>query len=242
MRSDIFRAALDSYLTAASGDVSVYASGHRPLSLPLLSPTLLTSLFRDCQSFFACEPTLLTISSPCFVISDIRGHVLDLIRILHTVGLPRTHSLLFLGDLVDRGEFSIETLVVVFLLKVLFPERLFLIRGNREFSVLCSQGASSFWHQLMTVYNSEPLYQQAVQVFHFIPLAAMIDGKILCVHGGIDPSLSEAAVIAAIPRPIEEIGEPRVDALTWSDPVLDFDTYEPSRVRVEGFLFGDCAQ
>jgi protein phosphatase len=175
------------------------------------------------------------------VIGDIHGHVLDLIRILHTVGLPRAHSLLFLGDLVDRGEFSIETLVIVFLLKVLFPERVFLIRGNHEFSMLCSQGTNGFRHQLMTVYDSEPLYQQAVQVFHFIPLAAVIDDKILCVHGGIGPSLSEAAAIAAIQRPIEEIGDPRVDALTWSDPALDIDTYEPSRVRGAGFLFGATA-
>jgi protein phosphatase len=241
MKSDCFRAALDAYLTAASGDLSLYASGEKSLTLPLLSPDFLTSLFRHCQSVLACEPTLLDISSRCFVIGDIHGQVLDLIRILHTVGLPHAHSLLFLGDLVDRGEFSIETLVIVFLLKALYPERVFLIRGNHEFSVLCSQGNNGFKHQMMNVYNNEALYQQAVQVFHFIPLAARIDGKILCVHGGIGPSLSDVSAIAAILRPIEDIGDPLVDALTWSDPDEHVDTYEPSTTRGVGYLFGEAA-
>jgi protein phosphatase len=186
-------------------DVTKYATRQIPLSLPVLDAPVLTALFRDVQAIFKSEPVLLEVGSPCIIVGDLHGQILDLIRILNTFGLPSRQRYVFLGDLVDRGEFSIETLVVVLLLKVIWPEQVYLIRGNHEFQLLCSQGG--YMMQMFETFGDLMLYQASVQMFGFIPLAARIDKVILCVHGGIGPELTDVNVINTIFRPVDNFGQ-----------------------------------
>jgi protein phosphatase len=182
---------------------------------------------------------MIELISPCIIVGDIHGQILDLFRILNTFGTPGRIAYLFLGDIVDRGEFSIECLVTVLLLKALHPDSVFVIRGNHEFSSLCSQ--CGFMSQMMEFFQDSNLYHEAVQVFPYIPLAARIDDSILCVHGGIGPSITSLTSISWLQRPIEEFGDDIVDALVWSDPDPSVDRFETSTVRGAGYLFGEAA-
>ena len=230
-----FRAALDLYLGAFSFDVSKYASRTATLTLPSIEKSLMFDLFRQVGALFSFEATMMRVASPCVIVGDIHGQILDLVRILHTFGLPDKQRYVFLGDIVDRGEFSVETLVIVFLLKVLWPDNVFVIRGNHEFQFLCSQ--CGFMSQMFDCFDDAELYRVVSQAFDQIPLAALIDNSMLCVHGGIGPMLTHLNHIRALRRPIDNYGDDVVDSLVWSDPSDDVDMYEPS-ARGSGYLFG----
>jgi protein phosphatase len=217
-------------------DVVKYANGQALLTLPILTAEFVADLFARVQVIFASEPTLLAISSPCLVVGDIHGQVLDLCRILNTFGLPPQRRYLFLGDIVDRGEFSVECLVIVYLLKALWPDDVYIIRGNHEFTFLCSQ--CGFMAQLVDAYADFTVYVAAISSFTQIPLAAVIDSTVFCVHGGIGPDTTTLDDIRSISRPIEEFGTQRIDSLVWNDPSDVIDMFSPSQTRGTGFSFG----
>jgi protein phosphatase len=234
-----YRDVLNSILSSFQDDVFQYATGQVQLSLPLLTAEFLADLFARAQSIFSCESTLLALSSPCIVVGDIHGQILDLCRILQTYGLPPTQRYLFLGDIVDRGEFSIETLSIVYLLKIIWPDEVHLIRGNHEFHFLCSQGG--FMQQICDCYTNYKLYSAATSSFAHIPLAALINSTILCVHGGIGPSVSSLDQIRSIPRPVADFGNDALDAVVWSDPSDATETFARSQTRGAGYIFGNKA-
>jgi protein phosphatase len=231
-----FRVLLDAYLSSIDGDAVQYANHQSPFILPEPNPDLLKLLFRHTQTLFQNDPVLLEITSPCIIIGDIHGQILDLLRILNTFGNPSPLHYLFLGDLVDRGEFSLETLVIPLLLKSLWPDSVFVIRGNHEFRQLCSQ--SGFLKQMTEIFNDATLYDDALRIFRELPFAARIDNAILCVHGGIGPNLLSVDQIRFIQRPIEDFGDVNINSLVWSDPSDKIATFEPSVARGVGFIFG----
>jgi protein phosphatase len=140
---------------------------------------------------------------------------------------------------VDRGEFSVECLVVILLLKCLYPDQVHLIRGNHEFGTLCSQ--CGYMMQFLTFFANTILYEESLNVFRYIPLAAKIDGTMLCVHGGIGPAVTDVDCIMAIRRPIDGFGDEIVDSLVWSDPSDAVAEFEDNATRGTGYMFGEAA-
>jgi protein phosphatase len=215
-----------------------YVSAQLQIVLPQFSVDFLVALFLHVGKSFQTEPTVLELSPPCVVVGDLHGQVLDLIRILAHYRDPVGFTYLFLGDLVDRGQFSLETVVLVYLLKAVFPTRVFVVRGNHEFSEVCSQ--HGFLNQILSVYNFQ-LFQYAVESFSYLPLAAQIGDNVLCVHGGLGPQLKDLAAIRAIVRPVDHFGDEKVDAIVWSDPSERTPQFEQSHTRGMGFQFGEAA-
>lgn len=144
---------------------------------------------------------------------------------------------LLLGDLVDRGEFSVETIILTLVLKILYPESFYIIRGNHEFEFLCTQ--CGFSTQLQAEYGPDML-QRFLTTFSYIPLAAKIDTNILCVHGGLGPNCFSVNQISKIERPIQDFNDELLNALLWSDPSKETSTFSPSN-RGTGYFFGDSA-
>jgi protein phosphatase len=220
-------------------DVLRYATKQCDLILPRPEVALISRLFHCCASIFENEHTLLEINSPCVIVGDIHGQILDLFRILNSCGPAGRTTYVFLGDIVDRGEFSVESLICVLLLKALHPDHVFVIRGNHEFGGLCSH--CGFLSQIMEFFQSSSLYQDALLVFGQMPLAARIDNSILCVHGGIGPSVANLTTISWVKRPIEEFGDDIIDSLVWSDPDPSVEKFEESSTRGAGYRFGETA-
>jgi protein phosphatase len=233
------RALLEEYSSCLLCDGIKYASGRVPLVLPCPEVPLVSKLFEMAQSIFQAEPVLLNLHAPCVIVGDIHGQILDLFRILHAFGMPPHQHYLFLGDLVDRGEFSVECLVVVLLLKCLYPDQVHLIRGNHEFGTLCSQ--CGFMMQFLNFFTSTLLYEQSLNVFRYIPLGARIDGTILCVHGGIGPAVTDIDCILSLRRPIDGFGNDILDSLVWSDPCSTITEFEENTTRGTGYNFGGDA-
>lgn len=218
------------------------ASGEQQLNLFLFEENYLISLIEAATLILCKEPTLLDLDGPMVIVGDIHGHLLDLYRILTKYDLPPTTNYLFLGDIIDRGPFSLETITLILILKVLFPKNVQIIRGNHEFrsiSVKCG-----FMDELENIYGSNcKIFDAFVQCFNYMPIAAKI-GPILCVHGGLDPGLMHLQQIRIINKPITDYHDSILEGILWSDPSAQIDSmideYGESR-RGTGYQFTEKA-
>ena len=231
----LYQEILHKFLSAVTDPVDDYANGVSDLVLPIIPPNIVATLCQESERIFASEPIVLSVNSPVIIVGDLHGHILDLYRILQCYGLPDKRQYLFLGDFVDRGEFSVETVIILFLLKVLFPKKVHIIRGNHEFAFLCEDGG--FLSQIVAVYNDRKLFEKFIQAFSQIPLIAMVDHVMMCVHGGLGPNWNSLAQVTIMKRPIYEFNDEILNAMLWSDPTNDYDNFEPSN-RGIGYLFG----
>ena len=230
-----FHAIYKHYLSLLTVDVGSYESGLKNLVLPIIPEQILQSLCRNANYFFEREPMLLKLDIDCVIVGDLHGHILDLFRIMKKFGPPPTCKYLFLGDIVDRGEFSVETVTLIFLLKVLFPKDVYIIRGNHEFPEMCHN--CGFYDELHDLYPSYNIERQFYLAFSNMPIAALIRNKILCLHGGIGPTLTDLNAIANIPRPLNDSSHEPVCSIVWSDPNNTITGYSPSS-RGSGHYFG----
>lgn len=157
----------------------------------------LSSLCSEVEAILRNEPRHPSVASPCYVFGDLHGNCRDLhyfMKNLITFGDLRytPHRFVFLGDYVDRGDFSVEVVAYLFSMKVLAPDKVVLLRGNHEDTLvsgdLGSYGATSFRAQCRQLFGAllgEELWRKASRVFSFLPLTANIDGRIFCTHGGL---------------------------------------------------------
>jgi protein phosphatase len=152
--------------------------------------------------------------------------------------MPLENNYLFLGDYIDRGEMNTETILLLFVLKVLYPDHFLLIRGNHEFPVLSDH--SSFFSELYSIYNDETIKNLFMETFSYMPLAADIGGFAFCVHGGISPVLYFVSQIKEIERPIVDFSNQLVTDILWSDPCSSVEQFGESP-RGLGHLYGTKA-
>lgn len=92
----------------------------------------ITSLCLAARDVFLAQPTLIELSPPVKIVGDVHGQYSDLIRLFEMCGFPPSANYLFLGDYVDRGKQSLETILLLLCYKVKYPENFFLLRGNHE--------------------------------------------------------------------------------------------------------------
>lgn len=144
-------------------------------------------------------------------------------------------NFIFLGDFVDRGYFSLETFTLLMCLKAKHPDKITLVRGNHESRQITQ--VYGFYEECQQKYGNASVWKSCCQVFDFLALAAIIDGKVLCVHGGLSPEIRTLDQIRVVARAQEIPHEGAFCDLVWSDPE-DVDTWAVSP-RGAGWLFGD---
>lgn len=194
----------------------------------------LERLFELAFDALSVEPNVVQVSCPVTVCGDIHGQFYDLIKLITVGGDPSTRNYLFLGDYVDRGDFSIETVILLFCFKITYPLTFFLLRGNHESRMLTQH--FSFKDEVFTKY-SERLYDGLMDVFDALPLAAILNGQFFCVHAGISPEIESLDDLNAINRFTEPPNSGLFCDLLWSDPCEEFnddDSFEFMRNRSRG--------
>lgn len=202
----------------------------------LLSETEVRSLCELVKSYLMEEANVQPISSPVIVCGDIHGQFFDLLELFRTGGEVPTQNYVFLGDFVDRGRNSVETLVLLLALKARFPANVTLLRGNHESRQITQ--VYGFFEEVMHKYGNNNVWKHFVSVFDFLNLAAVIDGKIFCVHGGLSPDLVTLDQISTIDRMQEIPHEGPFCDLMWSDPEdIEEEAWMVSP-RGAGYLFG----
>lgn len=167
------------------------------------------------REMFLSQPSLLELSPPVKIVGDVHGQYADLLRLFTKCGFPPAANFLFLGDYVDRGKQSLETILLLLCYKIKYPENFFLLRGNHECANVTR--VYGFYDECKRRCNIKT-WKIFVDTFNTLPLAAIVAGKIFCVHGGLSPVLNSMDEIRHVSRPTDVPDFGLINDLLWSDP------------------------
>jgi len=193
-------------------------------------------LTHECSAIVKNQPSVLKVKVPVKVFGDIHGQYQDLMRFFDLWRGPtesaqggdiESYDYLFLGDYVDRGAHSLETICLLMALKVKYPNQIHLLRGNHEdgainrvfgFAEECEERLDD------DIDDSYSVFKAINSFFEWLPLAGVIEDRILCLHGGIGSTLKTISDLEKLQRPVQVVHEVEnifqqllIDVL-WSDP------------------------
>ena len=186
------------------------------------------------QELLVEESNVQPVSAPVIVCGDIHGQFYDLLNLFQKGGNLPDNKYLFLGDYVDRGYNSVETLEYLLCLKLKYQGRITLLRGNHESRQICF--SYGFYEEITRKYGNANPWRYFNDLFDYLPIAAIIEGKVFCVHGGLSPLVSTVDQIRLINRKQEIPHEGAFCDLMWSDPD-DIEAWVISQ-RGAGYIFG----
>lgn len=185
-----------------------------------ISGNELKYILSKARAVFLEQPSLLRLSPPVKIVGDIHGQFYDLIRIFNSCGYPPYTNYLFLGDYVDRGYKLLETILLLLCYKIKYPENFFMLRGNHESANITK--IYGFYDEckrrLPSVTGTSKMWKMFIDVFNTLPIAATINDKIFCIHGGLSPELTDLRQIEDIKRPTDIPDKGLLADLLWSDP------------------------
>ena len=242
----------------------------RTSGLPKIEESRLFELCKISIEKLKMQSTLVRINGPAVVIGDIHGSIVDLLRIFGIFGFSFANEnneknkqkfnksenkngynfnpslkYVFLGDYIDRGEFSLEVVTILLSAYCSYPNNIILLRGNHEFLNM-SSNSSNFKDEILdhpAGYSPE-LFEKFHDVFAYLPYAAVINNNIFCVHGGLSNKLNSLQDIEKLSelRPIYDYKEiTLIQDLVWSDPSkIGCCEFIPS-TRNQGCVFGSAA-
>ena len=194
----------------------------------------ITAVCQAARELFLSQPSLLELSPPVKIVGDVHGQYTDLIRMFEMCGFPPNANFLFLGDYVDRGKQSLETILLLLCYKLRYPENFFLLRGNHECANVTR--VYGFYDECKRRCNVK-IWKTFVDTFNTLPIASIVAGKIFCVHGGLSPSLSHMDDIRQIARPTDVPDYGLLNDLLWSDPAEMESDWEANE-RGVSYCFG----
>ena len=193
--------------------------GSRPGKQVQLLETEIRYLCTKAREIFISQPILLELEAPIKVrttvvvvttfpstdrtlqiCGDIHGQYYDLLRLFEYGGFPPEANYLFLGDYVDRGKQSLETICLLLAYKIKYPENFFILRGNHECASI--NRIYGFYDECKRRYNIK-LWKTFTDCFNCLPIAAIIDEKIFTMHGGLSPDLNSMEQIRRVMRPTD---------------------------------------
>ncbi|CAK5274543.1 unnamed protein product [Mycena citricolor] len=175
--------------------------GNRPGKPVQLQEYEIKYLCTKAREIFINQPILLELEAPIKICGDIHGQYYDLLRLFEYGGFPPEANYLFLGDYVDRGKQSLETICLLLAYKIKYPENFFILRGNHECA--CINRIYGFYDECKRRYNIK-LWKTFTDCFNCLPIAAIIDDKIFTMHGGLSPDLQSMEQIRRILKPAEK--------------------------------------
>jgi len=196
-------------------------------------------LIETAREIFISQPVLLDLEAPLKIVGDIHGQYYDLLRLFEYGGFPPEANYLFLGDYVDRGPHGLETICLLLAYKIKYPENFFMLRGNHESAAI--NRIYGFYEECRERYNLK-IWKAFNDCFNCLPLGAIIEDKILCIHGGLSPDLKNLEQIRRIVRPTEIPDGGLLCDLLWADPDAETTGWSENDSGVSFTFGGDVVE
>lgn len=193
--------------------VSAHINGHHTESLPPVDDMLF--VVTKAAGYLKSEKNIIYLEGDFEVVGDIHGDLNSLLTVFELKGYPPNTKYIFLGDYVDRGAESVEVVLVLLALKCLFPNQFFLLRGNHELSNVCKK--YDFRNDCIERVD-HGFYRTVMRTFAHLPLGAVINNDIFCVHGGIPQTDMLLEEINEVSKPVPRDYRDIMTEMLWSDP------------------------
>ncbi|TMS17756.1 Serine/threonine-protein phosphatase 2A catalytic subunit alpha isoform [Larimichthys crocea] len=181
-----------------------------------LSENQVKVLCEKAKEILTKESNVQEVRCPVTVCGDVHGQFHDLMELFKIGGKSPDTNYLFMGDYVDRGYYSVETVSLLVSLKVRFRERITILRGNHESRQITQ--VYGFYDECLRKYGNANVWKYFTDLFDYLPLTALVDNQIFCLHGGLSPSIDTLEHIRALDRLQEVPHEGPMCDLLWSDP------------------------
>lgn len=212
------------------------AEGTNPQTADL-NATTVSQLDEWCEKLSKCEPlteaevkqlcdmaievlqfeeNVQPVSVPVTICGDVHGQFHDLIELFKIGGPCPDTNYLFMGDYVDRGYYSVETVLYLVCMKVRYPGRITILRGNHESRQITQ--VYGFYDECLRKYGSATVWKLFTDLFDYFPITALVDNNIFCLHGGLLPMVETIDQVRELNRIQEVPHEGPICDLLWSDP------------------------
>ena len=187
------------------------------------------------MEIFMEEPNIVQYDGNAFICGDLHGNYDILLYLFNKLGYPPKSKYIFLGDLVDRGKESLYIVLLLFALKIDYPEHIFIIRGNHETPQINSK--YGFYDECVSFFKkAAKVYTTINKTFSYLPLGCLINNEILCIHGGISEKIQTLYDICGIDRFQFRINDEVLTDLLWSDPLKDF-PFNPKKEKFDALPY-----
>mmetsp|Transcript_1068 Transcript_1068/g.1731 ORF Transcript_1068/g.1731 Transcript_1068/m.1731 type:complete len:323 (+) Transcript_1068:143-1111(+) len=174
------------------------------------------ALCEKAKEILSEESNVTPVRAPVTICGDIHGQFADLIELFRIGGNCPDTNYLFMGDYVDRGYHSVESVSLLVALKVRFRDRITILRGNHESRQITQ--VYGFYDECLRKYGNAEVWRCFTDLFDYLPLTGLVEGKIFCMHGGLSPAMETLEHIRALDRIQEVPHEGPMCDLLWSDP------------------------
>lgn len=152
-----------------------------------LSEAEVKELCIKAKEILAKEQNVQPVKVPVTICGDIHGQFHDLCELFRLGGALPDTNYLFMGDYVDRGHYSVETVSLLIALKVRYPNRITILRGNHESRQITQ--VYGFYDECLRKYGNSNVWRMLIELFDYLPLTAVVQDEIFCLHGGLSPSI-----------------------------------------------------
>jgi len=181
-----------------------------------LSEEQVKDLCEKAREILIEESNVQPVACPVTVCGDIHGPFHHMIELFKIGGEPPNTNYLFMGDYVDRGYYSVESVSLLVALKIRYKDRLTILRGNHESRQITQ--VYGFYDECLRKYGNTNVWRAFTELFDYLPLTAVIENEVFCLHGGLSPSIDTLDNIRALDRIQEVPHEGPMCDLLWSDP------------------------
>jgi serine/threonine-protein phosphatase PP1 catalytic subunit len=186
---------------------------------------MISEILAQSRDIFKNEPLLLEFelenSEQILVLGDIHGNLQTLMKLIDLINKENPKFIISLGDIVDRGPKQLECLILMLSLKILNPNKFFILKGNHETFEM--NQAYGFFHYFLGRFKNPNKFNEILAVYNVLPICAIVNNSILCLHGGIPEDIEILSKLKGLKTSdidqslMNSIGD-GIFQIIWNDP------------------------
>ena len=217
-----------------------------PYLIAKLNFKKLILVFREAVKLFREETLILELKKEhpqdkVMVIGDLHGDLKSLTKLMEIIKKENSKYVIFLGDIVDRGSYQLECLILVLALKIKDSNKYFLLRGNHE--TLEVNRNYGFYQDFLNRFKDPKKFSHVIALYNALPYSALVNESILCLHGGIPEEFNAIDRLRGIKTSeinlIDENTAKSLLQIMWNDPKPNLKGFTESFRGREIKFFGE---